>query len=536
MTAPRGESAPGPGTAAANARQRAGLAGLARSGLLSLAGSAVSAVAGVLLVLAVTRTLPKDSAGTFFALTSVFLIAEMVARLGTGTGLVWAIARTRALGQASRVPAYLRVALTPVVALSLLLGVVMFATADVLAELAGARPDGDAAHAVRILAVLLPLTTVSDTLVAATRGHGAILPTVALDRVGRPVLQLAVVVLAAATGSLAALTTAWAAPWVLSAVLAAWWLLRLQRPHASSAVQAPRETRPWREFWSFTAPRAVTSVVQLALQRLDIVLLTLLAGPAEAAIYTAATRFLVVGQVANQGLTSVVEPRLSRLLALADRSAAGAVYRTATGWLVLLTWPMYLLVATYADGMLDWFGSGYDDGTVVVLVLVGSMLVASAIGMVDVVLIMGGRTSWNLVNSMVALVVNIVVDVLLIPPLGLLGAAIGWGAAILVNNLLPLYQVWRHMGLHPFGPATGTALGLSLGCFGLLPLAIHGAWGGGVPVALATTLVGTALFLLGVWRWRRRLELDALRALRRPVRGSADPDIPTSPLPHEVRT
>lgn len=537
MTAPPGEPATRATTAGANARQRAGLAGLARSGLLSLAGSAVSAVAGVLVVLAVTRNLPKDTAGTFFALTSVFLLAGMAARLGTGTGLVWAISRTRALGQPGRVPALLRVALTPVVAVSLLLAAGMFAGAGALAEIAGASADGDAAVAVRVLAVLLPLTTLSDTLVAATRGHGAILPTVALDRVGRPVLQLVVVVLAAATGSVAALTTAWAAPWVLSAVLAGWWLLRLQRPDAPAVPARPREARPWREFWSFTAPRAVTSVVQLALQRLDIVLLTLLAGPAEAAIYTAATRFLVVGQVANQGLTSVVEPQLSRLLAVADRSAAGAVYRTATGWLVLLCWPLYLLVATYADGMLDWFGSGYDEGTVVVLVLAGSMLVASAIGMVDVVLIMGGRTSWNLGNSMLALAVNVVVDVLLIPPLGLLGAAIGWAAAILVNNLLPLYQVWRHMGLHPFGPALGTALALSVGAFGVLPLATTTVWGGGAPVALATTAVGIALFLLGVRRWRRTLELDALRTLRRRGRGAADdPDIPTGPLPREVRT
>src|SRR5215218_6400811 len=75
-----------------------GLSGLARGGALSLAGSAVSAVTGILLVIAGTRSLPQDVAGIFFALTSVFLIAEGVSRLGTGTGLVWAISRSRALG------------------------------------------------------------------------------------------------------------------------------------------------------------------------------------------------------------------------------------------------------------------------------------------------------------------------------------------------------------------------------------------------------------------------------------------------------
>ncbi|MGR6967530.1 lipopolysaccharide biosynthesis protein [Geodermatophilus sp. URMC 61] len=523
MTSPLAEAPPAQGSPASGAvpAERHGLAGLARRSLLSLAGSAVSAVAGVLLVVAVTRVLPKDVAGTFFTLTSLFLLAEVVARLGTGTGLVWAVSRARALGAPERVPDLLRVALTPVVALSVVLALGLSLAAEPLARLLGTGSPGSAVDAVRVLALLLPLTTVSDTLVAGTRGYGTILPTVALDRVGRPTLQLAAVTVAAAAGgSVAALTTAWAAPWVVSAVFAGWWLARLHRRTAPAAL--PAGARPWREFWSFTAPRALTSVVQLALQRLDIVLLSVLAGPAEAAVYTAATRFLVAGQFANQAIAGVVEPRLGRLLTLGDRASAAAVYRTATGWLVLLCWPLYLLVAAHADGFLDLFGSGYDAGVSVIVVLAGTMLVASAVGTVDVVLLMAGRTRWNLGNSLTALVVNVVVDVLLIPPLGLLGAAIGWAAAILVNNLLPLAQVWHGLRLHPFGAGTGVAVALSTACFGLLPLLARAAPGGGATTAAATAL-GVVLFAAGCWRWRAVLALDALRGQRPARRGLPTP-------------
>jgi O-antigen/teichoic acid export membrane protein len=506
MTSTSAEARPGEATAGPG-----GLTGLARGGLLSLSGSAVSAIAGILLVLVVTRSLPQDTAGTFFALTSVFLIAEGVSRLGTGTGLVWAVSRSRALGTTALVPAFLRVALTPVSVLGVVLGIALFTGADALAALVGSGPGSSVADAVRILAVLLPLTALSDTLVAATRGHGTVLPTVLLDRLGRPLLQLLAVALVAATGSVALVVTAWAGPWVLCALAAAWWLRRLQ---PGSRADRPRTALPWAEFWRFTGPRALTSVVQLALQRLDIVLLTLLAGPAEAAVYTAATRFLVVGQVANQALAAVVEPRLGGLLAVRDRATAATVYRTATGWLVLICWPFYLLVVTYADTVLGWFGSGYEAGAAVVLVLAGAMLLATSVGMVDVVLIMGGRTSWNLVNSLVALTVTVVVDLLLIPPLGLLGAAIGWAAAICVNNLLPLVQVWRHMALHPFGAGTGTAVALATGCFAVLPALTGTVWDGGLPATLATTALGAGLFVSGCRRWRRVLALDTLRTLR----------------------
>ena len=509
MSHPSTES-PGRGRSGESA---AGLAGLARGGLLSLAGSSVSAVAGILVVLAVTRSLPQGGAGTFFALTSVFLIAEMAARLGTGTGLVWALSRARALPGSARLTDLLRVALTPVVAASLVVGAALFAGAGSVAGLLGGEAGGEPAAAVRVLAVLLPLATLSNALVAASRGLGAILPTVLLEQIGRPVLQLALVVVALAGTSLTVLATLWALPWAVCAAFAALWLRRAQRRGGAPAAGTAPELLPWREFWRFTGPRAVTGVVQIALQRLDIVLLTLLAGPAEAAVYTAATRFLVVGQMANQALAAVVEPRLGRLLALRDLPAAAAVYRTATGWLVLLCWPLYLLAATYADVFLGWFGDGYEAGGTVVLVLAAAMLLATGVGMVDLVLIMGGRTALNLGNAVAALVTNVVLDLLLIPRLGLLGAAIGWAAAIWVANLAPLAQVWRHMRLHPFGTGTGTAAALAVTCFAVLPAAVGAAWDGSW-TAPAATVAGVVLYVLGCLRWRRALALDALWDVR----------------------
>jgi len=59
---------------------------------------------------------------------------------------------------------------------------------------------------------------------------------------------------------------------------------------------------------------------------------------------------------------------------------------------------------------------------------------------------MAGRTSWTLINSIVALVVMVGVDLLLVPPLGVPGAGIGWAVAILTNNLLPLTQLVVSMG------------------------------------------------------------------------------------------
>lgn len=504
---------PDPSGAAAGATGRPGMRRIARGGALNLFGAGVSSVTGLLLVVVVTRTVPKADAGVFFALTSVFLLAEIIVCLGTGTGLVYFIARMRSLGQTHRVRSFLRAGLTPVIVLSAVSALALIALATVVARLVGADTS-EARIAVVLLAVLLPVAALSDTVLAATRGHATMRPTVTLDKVTRPVLQLVLVALAALSGSVWLLSGAWALPWVGSALLGVWWLRHLNRSLPRRDVDAVPARATWREFWGFTWARGVNSVAQLMLQRFDILLITVLLGPAPAAVYTAATRFLVVGQFSNVAIANAAQPRLAELFAVDARTATRHVYQSATAWVILLTWPLYLLCAVFADVVLKIFGHGYGAGRPIILVLAAAMLVATGCGMVDMMLNMAGRTTWTLANSVLAVAVMVGVDLLLIPRLGILGAGIGWAAAILANNLVPLTQLLVSLRLHPFGRATFLAAALAAACFGVLPGLTRLAVPHQPLAAVAAVVVGAALFLAGCLRWRTALELPALSALR----------------------
>jgi thiazole synthase ThiGH ThiG subunit len=112
---------------------------------------------------------------------------------------------------------------------------------------------------------------------------------------------------------------------------------------------------------------------------------------------------------------------------------------------------------------------------------------------------------------LIALGVTIGLDVLLVPRFGALGASIGLACAMVANNLLPLIQVGRVLGLHPFGAGTRAAALLSVGCFGVLPrLATALAGDGPVGLALAM-LVAVPAFLAGAWLLRGPLALAAFK-------------------------
>jgi O-antigen/teichoic acid export membrane protein len=373
---------------------------------------------------------------------------------------------------------------------------------------------------VRALALFVPVAALYDTVVAATRGYGTMRATVLIERVARPVGQLALLAVAALTSSVLWLTAAWALPYVPALAVSGVLLARLVRGSASARVVSTLEDgggpqgSPAREFWAFTAPRSLATVAQIVSQRMDIVLLGALRGPVEAAIYTAATRFLVVGQTAGLALSMSAQPTLGAQLARGEVAEANRVYRTATAWLILVTWPLYLAMLVAAPLLLGVFGPGYDAGLPVVALLAGAMLVATACGMVDMVLTMAGRTTWNLIDMALALAVQIGLDLLLIPDYGIRGAAYGWAGAIIVKNIVALAQIRFSVGMHPFGRGTLLAAALSLACFGALPAAVR-LVSGATPAMLAALTVGGAAYVAGLWWLREPLHLAELPLLRR---------------------
>ncbi|HVX43992.1 MAG TPA: oligosaccharide flippase family protein [Mycobacteriales bacterium] len=492
----------------------ADLSGLARKGSLSLIGGGVSALCNLLLVVVIARGVGRAEAGIFFTATSLFLLVESLSLLGTTTGLVFFIARLRALGEPQRARECLRAALVPVVALATVAGLLMLLAAPWLADQLLPGDRGVLVPCLRVLGVALPVAAVYDAITAASRGFHDVRPSVYVEKVGRSggqVLLVATVLLAG--GSLTVLTAAWAVPYAAGLAVLGFWLARLlardtaaRHPSGRHAAEAP--LRP--EFWRYTLPRSLAAVAQMALQRLDIVLVGAFLGAADAAVYTAATRFLVVGQLANQSISLAVQPKLSELISREQLSEARLVYQASTGWLVLVTWPLYLLCAVGAPVLLELFGAGYSGGESVVVILSLTMLLATGTGMVDLMLMMAGRTSWNLMNVAVAFAVNLVADLILIPTVGIEGAAIAWAAAIVVNNLLPLVQVHRLLRAHPFGPGTVRAFVLAVGCYGVVPLVLRWVIGDAGIGLGAGIVVGSAGYAIGLRRYRRSLELSAL--------------------------
>ena len=534
-----------PGPTAPVAEDQRGRA-LARSSLINLVGFAAYGVSNFLLIVVVTQRLGASGAGALLEAIAVFNIVARSAMAGTDLALVRFTSRFLTRNRHRELRTLFRIALRPVLAVSVTAGAALFLLADPLGHL---LTSGESAESLttylRVLAPFIPIACVYQVIEGGSRGFGTMLPGVVVERFGRSsLLPIVMLLVLAGGGSATVVGLAWAGPFALALIPMALWTTSLLRraerdlvarlggtpaaPEADvdltdrelaavagtdsgvevdldgDAALAPGtapaplpEGELRKRFWSFAIPRSFAGVFALTIMWVDALLLGAMEGTEAVGVYTAATRWLIVGNFAGNAVTIAFGPQISAVLASDRDGAAGRLFRSAAAWFILLAWPPYLTAMVFAPFLVTAFGSDFGDGAAVIVITGIGFLFSSAAGPIDMLLLMAGRSRLSLINTGVALVTNVGANLLLIPVWGIRGAALAWTCSLVVANGLPLVQMYRLLGIQPFGARTLRALGIgALVGVGLLAgRAALGPTAGGLALGLA---LGGAALVAGV--------------------------------------
>jgi O-antigen/teichoic acid export membrane protein len=500
---------------------------LARRSSLNLIGAALFGLFSFASLVIVARGFGPERSGTFLEAVAFFTIATSLVVFGFDESLVRAVSRHLASGEVRALRHTLLVALIPLLAFAGLMAVVVWASAPQVARfLQGESSDGGLARYLRIFALALPFTAMYYAVLAATRGFGTMVPTLAIERIGRTCAQtLGAGLVVAIGGSVDALTLTWVLPFVVGTFLAAWQLrglIRREEARSSRQTAPPPISTAAREFWTFSSLRGIASILNTTFLWLDTLLVGALVSASAAAIYTTSSRMVRLGSLVLLAMIQAVGPQISELLSRHQRSRAEHVYRISTWWLMAITWPLYITMAIFAPLLLRVFGSDFATGAAVVATMSAAMLLSTGVGPVDMVLLMGGKSGWNLINTVVSLATNVVLNLILVPQLGIEGAAIAWAVSVALNNLLPYAEVRALLRISPFAmPGLVPALGalISFGVVGCLARLALGPTIAGLVLSLG---VGTCLYVVLLHRFGSSLEFGSLTSSFRVRSGKDD--------------
>ena len=392
------------------------------------------------------RVLGPASYGVYSLAWKIVLIVTLVASLGLEHGVV-RFGAPLWHGERGKLAALVRRCLGLALMGSAVGGLALIVASDVLAERVFEMPD--LGLTLRVFSFGLLVFCLLKVAAAATRTSREMSYGVLAEHVAQPASQLLfLAVLLAAGWQLVGAVVATVSSLLVGLALALVFLrrlgLRFLRERSPSGVST-------RSLLEFSLPTALAGTVSLLVAWTDLVIVGIFLSDTETGVYQAASQVSIVFALVLASSNSVFTPLVANLMSRGRNAEIGVLFKISTLCTLYLSLPVFLVLVLAPETVLgSLFDDRYLSGTRAMVFLVLGQMTNVASGAVGYLLILSGRQRTWLAASSVALALNVALNVVLIPRLGLAGAAIATAVSLASLFSLGLVLVRRHLGFWPY--------------------------------------------------------------------------------------
>jgi O-antigen/teichoic acid export membrane protein len=223
----------------------------------------------------------------------------------------------------------------------------------------------------------------------------------------------------------------------------------LNRKLARTISPGPKayQARTW---LSTSLPIFIAEAFYLLLTNADIVMLQQFRSPDDIAVYYAAAKTLALVAFVHFAVASAVGHRFSEYHVSGDRKRLEAILADSIRWTFIASLGATAVLLAMGGPLLSLFGKHFAGGYHLMLILTVGLLARSACGPVERLLNMLGEQRACATVYAGAFALNIFLCAILIPRLGVDGAAYATSAALVVESAMLFIVTRRRLGLHVF--------------------------------------------------------------------------------------
>lgn len=406
-----------------------------RGSSLLLIGRVLSKGVGFLVQILIVRYLAKSDYGAFAYALSVVTLGETFATFGLDRAVTRFLPIYHEQHDYRKMFGTLFLVLSTVVSL----GLAMILAFHGLQDFIGERLINDQ-QALSLLLILIFLAPVQalDTLL---NGLFAVFsrPRAIFFRkyVLGPVLKLSVVLLLIFGGSgVRFLAGGYLAAGVIAVVIFSVVLFRvLQEQKLLEKFSLRTMQIPTREVLAFTIPLLTSDLVYIVMGSVDAVLLEYFQGTVDVASLRAVQPMAKLNQIVLASFGLLFTPAAARMFAQNDREGINDLYWQNAVWIAVASFPIFAATFSLAQPVtVLLFGARYADSGIILALLAVGYYYNAALGQNGLTLKVFGKVRYVMVINILAAVLNLVVNLLLIPRFGAMGAAVGTFITLMIFN------------------------------------------------------------------------------------------------------
>jgi O-antigen/teichoic acid export membrane protein len=221
--------------------------------------------------------------------------------------------------------------------------------------------------------------------------------------------------------------------------------LRRALPDALRSAPASYATRDWLRA---SLPMMLIGGVWMLNSYLITLLVGTLDGARAAGVYSVAQKGAELIVMLLVAANMPLAPAIARMHEHGDRAGFQQITQRVAQATLLTSAPVAAAFILFPSVYLGIFGSGFQAGTSALIILALGQLANAAAGPAGNVLLMTGNERLAIRGMGVGLLVNLILGIALIPPLGVAGGAVAFAVSLVVWNVMLVVLARRRIGVN----------------------------------------------------------------------------------------
>jgi O-antigen/teichoic acid export membrane protein len=194
---------------------------------------------------------------------------------------------------------------------------------------------------------------------------------------------------------------------------------------------------PWRDILTFSIPLLTTDLVFVVMNTMDAVLLEHFKDTTAVASLRAVQPAAKMNELVMKSFATLFLPMAARLFARQDREGLNKLYWQTAIWIACFSFPVFALTAPLAEPMtVLLYGERYADSAIILAMLSFGYYFNAATGFNGMTLKVYRMVKYVVTLNVVTAVINLLLNLFLIPRWGAVGAATGTLCALVIHNIL----------------------------------------------------------------------------------------------------
>lgn len=415
---------------------------------VALVGTVLALLIGFVIRIIIARYGSESDYGVYSLAIVIMIFATTIVSLGLPDGTARYIAYFRGRGETSKVRGITTVSLQLIVAASIVVGIALFFSAEYVACNIFHTPE--LAHALKIFAVGIPFFTLINLLVSFFRGFDRMEPQAYFQYVLFNVLFLLLVLtLAMLHLSFANLFYTYVVALILTFIaLLIYTVKKLPQPITLAGWQSNAAIR--RELLIFSLPLLVTALLTQIVLWSDTLLLGYFKTPEAVGLYSAARPLAQFVSDPLALMMLIFAPVATGLYSQSLMAELRRNYTISTKWIVSLTLPFFLVLGLFPEAVLNlFFGPAYVAAAPALRILSLGFIVSNLFGPNQSIVLAMGQSRFIMWATLSTAVLSVILYIILIPPAGIVGAAIALAASVVLAKVIIAIKVYLSCRAQP---------------------------------------------------------------------------------------